>query len=237
MEWKAFLTGDESDLDDLSKSFCDPGLAIAKEADGFALKSTRFSELDDADAIREEVERTLVLINGAARLQMGTWQGVALARIDEDGSGSCFLHVEDSIRLTIRERSSITRITHADGRVEEFMPSPTDPRERWVQVGLRNKAVAKVLRLLHTKDEDWVNLYRVYEVIEQETGGPDAISKRGWASKAELKLFKHTANSVSAIGDDARHGSDNIQPPPTPMTLSDARSLIRNMVRNWLEMK
>jgi len=49
------------------------------------------------------------------------------------------------------------------------------------------------------------------------------IVGRGWASKADLKRFPHTSNSVGATDDEARHGREIQQPPRNPMTLRDAR--------------
>ena len=237
MEWKVFLTGDESDLNELSKSFCGPNLAIVREEEGFVLKSSRFSEVNNSSAIRENAENLLVLLNGGARLALGARKAIALghiARIGDDGSRSCFLFPAP-IRVTARVLSPSIRITHADGGAEEF--NPADPVVGWVNAGLKTEPVAKVLRLLATKEPSWENLYRILEVVEEDMCGLGAIVQQGWATRKKLKRFKHTASSPSVIGDDARHGKERTQPPAKPMTFSEARSLIESVVRDWLDTK
>ena len=68
-------------------------------------------------------------------------------------------------------------------------------------------------------------------MVKEDAGS----SVNDWVSKAELKRFKRTANSVGAVGDEARHGKENTEPPPNPMALREAESLILKLVRDWLE--
>lgn len=56
-------------------------------------------------------------------------------------------------------------------------------------------------------------------------------------TKDKISQFTHTANSQSAIGDDARHGVDRNDPPKEPMPKSEAEALIRNLLKQWLEWK
>jgi hypothetical protein len=56
----------------------------------------------------------------------------------------------------------------------------------------------------------------------------------GWATRAAVRQFKHTANSPGAIGHEARHGVDTGQPPPTPMSLGDAKALVNGIAQRWL---
>ena len=83
---------------------------------------------------------------------------------------------------------------------------------------------------------DWVDLYRIYEVIESDMGRSVILAKR-WATNADIKLFKHTANSVAATGDQARHGKETSTPPVKPLTLSEARALVDTLLRAWLAHK
>lgn len=84
---------------------------------------------------------------------------------------------------------------------------------------------------------DWVNLYRIFEIVACDSGGLDAINANAWATKASMKLFKHTANSPGALGLDARHGTETTQPPKQPMTISEARALVNSIVHAWLRSK
>jgi len=59
----------------------------------------------------------------------------------------------------------------------------------------------------------------------------------GWVTNDKLERFTHTADSVGAVGDDARHGRERTQPPPRPLSLSAARDLIDRLLRSWLTWK
>jgi hypothetical protein len=93
------------------------------------------------------------------------------------------------------------------------------------------------MRLASRGKLDWVNLYRIFEVIAADVGGLDAIASYGWASKASMKLFKRTACSPGAVGLDARHGTDSTPAPSKPMVISEARNLINAIIRAWLQIK
>ena len=96
-------------------------------------------------------------------------------------------------------------------------------------------AVSHVLRLVAEDSVSWVGLYRIMEAVEGYAGGSSELVRRGWVPKKTLELFKHTACSPGAIGDAARHGRERSAPPPHPMKLDDAKSLIREIVISWLE--
>ena len=237
MEWQVFLTGDESDLNELSKSFCCPDLVIARGEDGFVLRWSRLRDLNEVDAVRREAESVLVLLNGAARLLLHSTLPIAIGRIvlvRDDGSKGSFVSVSGTIRARARASATAT-VKRADGVEERF--NEADPVAEWVKAGLGNEAIARVLKLLATKPLDWKNLYPILEVVESDMGGLKPIAQQGWATRAALKRFKHTANSVFAIGDEARHGTEPTQPPADPMTLSEARSFIETILHNWLRTK
>ncbi|MEG4045697.1 hypothetical protein [Microcoleus sp. Pol17_C1] len=58
-----------------------------------------------------------------------------------------------------------------------------------------------------------------------------------WITKDKISQFTHTANSQSAIGDDARHGVDKHAPPKEPMSLYEADALIMTLLQKWLQWK
>lgn len=123
-------------------------------------------------------------------------------------------------------------IVHPDGSFEETHPA--DPIHQWTDLASRDNAVANVLSVLGTQPAQWVNLYRVYEIVGEDSGG---IERRGWATAATLRNFKHTANHPKSAGLDARHGRMSQKPPKKPMLLSAAKSLIYSIILAWLREK
>ena len=111
---------------------------------------------------------------------------------------------------------------------------PPDP-SGFIAVGLKDGAAAKVLRLI-SRELDWCNLYRIFEVIVvqvQESGIVDS----GWATEPEIDAFRCSANNESVTGDDARHGKPFGGTPRNTMELPDAQHVIKRIVRGWLASK
>jgi hypothetical protein len=126
-------------------------------------------------------------------------------------------------------------ITHADGTVKQVDASTKLDAD--VSVASSDEQVQRALRLFGAGDRDWRELYKVLEVIEADVGGPRAIDIAGWADEATLRRFKHTANSLGALGDGARHAAETTQPPQNPMPLEDATAMVRDVLRSWIESK
>ena len=93
----------------------------------------------------------------------------------------------------------------------------------------------KALRILITRETNWVNLYNILDVILSDVGG--TIWQEGWAPESEIKRLKHTADSENTLGDEARHGRERTQAPADPMSLKEADSFIRSIMRAWLAWK
>ncbi|MGH9459655.1 MAG: hypothetical protein ACRD1X_00410 [Vicinamibacteria bacterium] len=86
-----------------------------------------------------------------------------------------------------------------------------------------------------TRETNWTNLYNILDVVVSDAGG--MIWQAGWATESEVKRLKHTADSESTLGDEARHGRERTEPPANPMSLKEADSLIRTIMRAWLTWK
>ncbi len=80
----------------------------------------------------------------------------------------------------------------------------------WVELADHDAKVDKALRILITRETNWVNLYNILDVVLSDVGG--MIWQAGWATESEVKRFKHTADSESTLGDEARHGQERTQP-------------------------
>jgi hypothetical protein len=233
MEWLVNITGDISDLEDLSKSLRSSALSIIKEGQDFVLKSTGFNSLKDVQDVKNKASEILALVNGAARLDLGMRKPLSMAHVvKDDGTREVFVEISDTLTLHDRVTASVVA---SDGTVQEV--HQVSPIPSWVATAQRDANVAKVLRLFGIGHYDWVNLYRIYEVVENDIGGISNIVKKGWATRKTIERFKHTANSPGAIGDESRHGKQTSQPPKDPMTLSEAKSLVETILHNWLRMK
>jgi hypothetical protein len=98
---------------------------------------------------------------------------------------------------------------------------------------MQNADVERALRIFGRDDADYRDLYHVFEIAARSLGSN--LYATGLVTKKEVKRFKHTANSVHALGDHARHGHQNDQPPSPPTSYDDAHELVARVLRVWLD--
>lgn len=235
MKWEVIVVGDEHDLLQLQEAFKSPNMNIQRSEDRWILNSTSLDTITDHNEVSEKGQELLDIISGASKLTIGLRTPLTVEYVilrNEDGSGHIFVTVNDTIR--IRDQVSIT-LTDASGEVV-YESRPADQVPTWIEVAQRDAKVSRVLKLLGTKDLDWVNLYRIYEIIKDDIG--DLVSS-GWTSKTILSRFTGTANSPAIIGDEARHGVPLSEKPMKlpSMSLSEARAFITGVVHNWIATK
>jgi hypothetical protein len=226
-EWLVQLTGDEFELEKVTRLFNLPELSIIKEGTEYFLQAEDLRGLSDAHDVYKCAQKMLPFINGAARLQSTGFKKIGIdviVQLNPDGTRSS----QGFLSATIEIRCSVELDTRT---------SPTQPTsvEEWVALTKMNQKVAKTLRLLGTREQSWAELYKLYELVHSDVG--DKMFADGWATKKKIKLFTHTANSAGAIGDDARHAKEDSAPPPIPMSFSEAETLIKSVVMRWLRSK
>ena len=99
-------------------------------------------------------------------------------------------------------------------------------------LSMDNKSVAKALRL-YSQELDWVNLYRIYEIIKED------IKKFPKQTHNKIKIFKQSANKSSISGDTARHGTIDHKGelPKEMMSQRDAKLFIVEILKEWIDNK
>lgn len=109
---------------------------------------------------------------------------------------------------------------------------------RLVELARRNKNVADVFRLLGAAYQlDWVDLYKLLEIVKSDVEGEDRIVQEGWATRRELGALRASANRADVSGDEARHARDVGDPPARTMQQAEARSFVLRLVNNWIELQ
>lgn len=235
MKWEVQISGDAQDLKELSNSLRDSDLRILERNGQHFFESSRFDNLAKSEEVSSLASDVLSVLTGAVHLSLGGRTPLLVANVatvGPDGQRNVFITASDTAYA--RDTAHV-EITGSNGTVEVI--NPADEVPSWVRLGLADPKVAKALRLLGTQEHNWGNLYRIYEVIEEDVGKIDNITQYGWATKTSIKRFKHTANSPGAIGDASRHGKEPTSPPSDPMALSEARALVQVLLHNWLRWK
>jgi hypothetical protein len=234
MEWEVVLRGPGPILEELAHTFHENENMIVRSKDGFVLRSTRFVNLTNAADVRLKATPIVEALSGISRmlLQSEASLGIAsLAEVRPDGSRNIFIELEPAV-LRITAGLVSVQVSHLDGSIEERRPS--DPAPKWLTKALATPEAARALGLRDKGPLLWTDLYRLFEVIVEGAGGSAAIVTAGWASRTQLRRFMHSANSVSAAGDQARHGVEPTTPPADAMTIAEARSLVDILLARWL---
>lgn len=237
MKWRVKIIGDDFDLEQLAKSFSNSNdFLITKESDGFYLHSSQFETCMSGEEVKNRAKDILSVLNGAKTLALGGNTQVEIGHVElrkPNGKRQIFVELTGKIFL----RSSLTTaIKNNKGNIIKES-CPADEVPEWLGLGLSDENVKKALRIYGVERHSWAGLYKVYEIIENDVGGIEVIADNGWATKSTISRFKHTANSPSAIGDQARHGKESTKPPKKPMRLSEARLLIETLLIKWLRYK
>jgi hypothetical protein len=234
MEWEVVLRGPDSVLEELAHAFQENENTLVRSSDGFVLRSTRFVNLTNAADVRAEATPIVEALSGISRMLLQSEAPIGIASLVEirpDGRRNIFIELEPAV-LKITAGLVSVQVSHLDGSIEERRPS--DPAPIWLTKALTTPEAARALRLRDKAPLSWTDLYRLFEVIVEGAGGSDAVATAGWASRTQLRRFKHPANSVSAAGDQARHGVEPTTPPADAMTMAEARSLVDILLARWI---
>jgi len=234
-KWLVGLEGEKFDLEDLPSLLCSPEHTVIEEDGLYYLESSDFDSLGSADEVREHAIAIIKMLNGAMKLHTPSFRGVyagGVTMLEEDGRRHHYLYLESSIKLRSKVSANLT-VTKSNG-TRQIAPLPSKV-ESWIGLAETDKAVAEALHFF--REDTWISLYKVYEIISDDLGGQQAITKNGWATKQRLSRFTQTAQSKTALGDLARHAANKFKPPSQPMTIQEAGSLLRGVILSWLSSK
>jgi hypothetical protein len=234
MVWEVQVIGPNGVLAELASAVGDEP-AIVETEGRFTLRSRRLDQLTDAPSVREEAKRIVEALSGISRVLLDSDDALGVGSVTDlrpDGRQNIFLEVEPAV-ISIKDGVTSFVVTRSDGTAEQRRRS--DPAPRWLAKALCDPALSRALRLRDAGELSWTDLYRLYEVIEDACGGEDVIVANRWTTRTRVRRLKHSANSVSAAGDDARHGIERSSPPTSPMTLPEARSLVDDLLKRSLD--
>jgi len=218
MELLILLENPEKDLESIKHILDDFDCSLTVEKGKVVI--TTSSLVGDVDLrnnkaisnLWEEVKNFIDVINGSAVIEGVSMNSIVLHYIkyvDADG-----------------EIKFLPNIGNMYAVLPGLRGSETDA-SRFIPLALKDKTVAKVLRLCG-RELDWINLYRIYELVSEDVGG---------LRSKEFTIFAGSANDSRVIGDYARHGKTKGKAPKKSMRLANAQHLIKSTVREWIYTK
>jgi len=219
---KIRLVGDNISLDILERIFKSGDMYIFSEIHCkqklFFMKSKSFENLDEKE-LRKTGNELLKKINSICCFVKGNYTPV---KIDNVYIGDCGYNSFEE-HLTIRDDCYIIE----NGNKKDFDEDTI--LEIYSKIN-NDRLLNDIMALLFEKGTDWVNLYRILDSF-----GDKKLISCEWITKKDLRLLKHTANSPGAIGNEARHGSQDNIAPSKPMLLNMAQVLVKKIIWHYIE--
>lgn len=242
--WQVQINGWPSDLEHLERHFTSGHQRIIKDqiSGGFVYESDAFISLDDHNKVLSIAKAELHILSGVLKFTRSSAKPLstgAVYRLHGDGRRDAFVILHDSIGIHVEVGEPAITILDADGNVVVVQQPVSIPQSVLLsQLALSDPEVAKAMRLFASPTHTtWVDMYRIYEVIEASVGGQHKLERSKWCDKNAIRLFKQTANSVSATGDDSRHGKEHTDPPKIPMSRNEGMAFLNYILQSWLSSK
>ena len=227
MKWLVLLDVKKSDFDNLSNLLrSSDEFSLIPVNSEYYLTSSRWESLTNESDVYCEATKPLRDISAVARIKFTDFPLLKpdmIYEVDEEGKR----HGRRALSATINVGSSCSVSIQLEGGQDII---PILEFESWMKLAEEDEIVKNVFRQFRDFEHNWINLYKVYEIVQNDAGKKKIEQ---W-TKNKISLFTHTANSQRAIGDDARHGVDDNDPPKEPMSLSEAKALIMTLLQKWL---
>jgi len=228
------LSGSDGDLAEAARVLNGPGLRVEVDRGEHYLTSPELTAIGEASGDKAALARGVELVrilSGSLALSDPHARPLrhgGIVRFKPNG-GRDYPDAGTVVGRTVVGIGEVYVLS--DGTQVPAVSEPSLSRTA-AEAGAANPEIARVLRILGDDGLDWSALYHVYEVV---LGDVDRrIVQDGWATKAEVRRFKHTANSPAALGDVARHGREETQPPSNPLSFEEAKELVQRIVRKWI---
>jgi hypothetical protein len=224
MKIKFELIGESLDISDVLQVLGTYPTITAEELGSKSYFCIEIKSKDEIPALRENMNDHLKTLNGIARYLYGNHKPVKLGNASIDHGNNIIDAIVVAEYLEGRSRMY--------GDLQDASGNST-PSKTPYELSVSDLTLSLVFKMIENEGYSWVNLYRIYEIIDEKVG--DAKIKGYGVTAPEIKLFTHTANNTKTIGINSRHGHSAWDPPPVPMSQADATILIKKIISGYIE--
>jgi len=206
--------------------------------DAFFYGSESFAACSDANEVLDVATKELRVLSGILKVFADSSEPLRAGSIrkrNAAGGEDQIIHI-GTAHITSKggHVSAVGIVTDSSGNL--VVKSAPLPRTVAVeQLAASDAAVEKVMRLVAAPDsQTWAGMYRMLEVIVADVGSVHKLKNSVWSDSGQVVRFMRSANSVQASGDAARHGRENTEPPPDPMSADQAAAFLTQLIKTWL---
>jgi hypothetical protein len=223
--------GHAFDLEDLPLWLAGHEFQVVQREDDYFLQIPGGLIGEHYEPVRGFAEAQLELINGVGKIARSDFRPVRLSDklfgVDTSGNIRDTVVAVESGELRLKAGTVVVKVG------DRTLPDPREGFARqFLAVASHSSAAHDALVVMGRHTLTWSELYLLFELVEADVGS--RMVDLGWISKADANLFSWTANSYTALRQHGRHGKNSGSPPPTPMSVGNATTVIRSLVRSWL---
>lgn len=248
MKWSIELLKTPDDIELIRSAIAHSGYAIAEATFGsevsWVLTHPKYREYESAGLVREDV------IQLQSRLsEIGAVEDVDLDikvgdvwKQNTDGSVNKYGFAElvggvvaggtmkcgTSSNLDLSEEARARLIAEAQ-RIENAQKRKAQISR--IRLAIDKPIVVQIMKLLKVSSLSMTEAGHIVELIQDDLRGD--LSE--FATNNEITRFKRSINHPAIMGLGARHAVPKGDPPPKPMTESEARSFARQIGLKWLK--
>ncbi|MCM3088651.1 hypothetical protein M3557_12035 [Bhargavaea ginsengi] len=208
------------------------GLLIDKREDGLYISTNNF-EILEYEEIADQMNTLIKVLQGFMALGGHPLTAITFDRvISDEGEGRRTMYIP--VNVTFKIRTTVTAYTELNG-----FPGPLVNHDELKHLGLvisRNVRARKIMILL--AESNYVNLYKIIELIEEHYGGEQKCIASGIITSKELKLLKRNLNNPALSGDKARHiKSFGDVAPNNRLSEALIRQKIIELAKRWIKLQ
>ena len=249
MRWLVEISdihGDERLLGDILACL---KIKLHREDDKTYLLSDSFESLSSSSEVWKLAERVRDVISEVSSTIPAASISFSLGNLHEqkeDGSWNknMFVFVSEPAELIVTADAVIVKVTPStEISKEEKTRLEAEQRERDYQENLAllssrissaflDERALKVHRFLQ-QELTPLRMGHIIDLIQDDLGQNLA----SFASKRNLSRFYRSINHPDVFGDESRHITSNDEPPPNPMSLSEAQTFVSNVADSWFRWK
>jgi hypothetical protein len=226
IQWSVVLDGDAADLAAWERQFhSGPDARVERFDHGgrseHVLQSRHFDLSAPETQVRAVAERLIAQMHGAVKLV-------------EDGCGPVTIkhtiaHTESgkrNVHILLKGAAITARVGSVTVLLDGVPMKPVEA-ENALSLGARDEKVADALKHFAHAD-DWGELYKTLEVLEDALRGRRVVWEKGWATRGDVTDLARTINYH-------RHANEEL--PPRLLTQPEAVAMMRGLLREWIREK
>ncbi len=227
-----YIQGPEVFLDSLSNAQSE-GFQVHRFDEKYFIQSSEFEQYgkEDAKEVNKIGSRFVSILTGIYYWKFDIKDAIkvcGLYRLNDTGGKDAFLFAEPIVcRTTVYPVNLILKDSEGNIVGKSFSNSTLVDFEKVKS----NPKAEFILRLISSEGWEFSTMYKIIEIIQSDMGGKIYSQ----VSRDKITLLNRTACHVGAIGDKARHGHTNQEPPPVPMSLDEAKGIVRGLIGYYFQ--